>query len=67
MGINEILLAILGIVATIGGLSVFYNMPNDFLKEFEKSCRAEIKKRDKEFEEREKMNKELKKWLFGGK
>ena len=61
---NEALLIVLSIVGIIIALAVLYSMPSAFLKEFEKSCHETIKKRDKEFEEREKLNKELRKWLF---
>ena len=55
----------MGIVGIIIGLSVLYSMPSAFLKEFEKSCHETIKKRDKELEEKEKLNRELRKWFFG--
>lgn len=42
-------------------------MSEAFLKEFEKECHKAIKERDKELEEKEKTNKVLKQWLFGGK
>ena len=62
---NEVILVILSIVGIIIGLSVLYSMPSAFLKEFEKSCHETIKKRDKELEEKEKLNRELRKWFFG--
>ena len=61
---NEIILGILGIIAFIISLALLYSMPSAFLKEFEKSCLESIKKRDKELEEKEKINKELRKWLL---
>ena len=62
------ILIILGLVGLIiFSLNLLCSMPSDFMKEFEKSCREEIKKRDKEYEEREKRDKALAKWLFGGK
>lgn len=61
---NDTILIILGIIGVIIALGVLYSMPSAFLKEFEKSCHEAIQKRDKEIEEREKLNKELKKWLF---
>lgn len=61
---KEILLVILCIVGIIIALSVLYSIPSAFLKEFEKSCHESIKKRDKELEEKEKLNRELRKWLF---
>lgn len=39
-------------------------MPSAFLKEFEKNCHKSIEKGNKEFEEKEKLNKELRKWVF---
>ena len=61
---NEIILIILGIIAFIISFALLYSMPSAFLKEFEKSCHEFIKKRDKELEEKEKINKELRKWLL---
>ena len=61
---NEIILIILGIIAFIISLALLYSMPSAFLNEFEKSSLESIKKRDKELEEKEKLNKELRKWLF---
>ena len=61
---NEVILILLCIIGVIIALSVLYNIPSAFLKEFEKSCHESIKKRDKEFEEKEKLNKELRKLLF---
>ena len=62
---NEVILIILSIVGIIIVLSVLYSMPSAFLKEFEKSCHETIKKRDTELEEKEKLNRELRKWFFG--
>ena len=62
---NSVMLSLLGIIGLLITLSVLYSIWSAFLKEFEKSCHESIKKRDKEFEE--KLNKELRKWLFGGK
>lgn len=62
---NEVILVVLCIIGTIIALSVLYSMPSAFLKEFEKSCHETIKKRDKELEEKEKLNRELRKWFFG--
>lgn len=59
--------AILIILSTIGvfiGLAVLYSMPAAFLKEFEKQCYEQVKKRDVELEQKEKLNSELRKWLF---
>ena len=53
---KEILLVILCIVGIIIALSVLYSMPSAFLKEFEKSCHESIKKKDKELERKEKLN-----------
>lgn len=61
---NEVILVMLCIIGAIIALSVLYNMPSAFLKEFERSCHETIEKRDKELEEKEKLNRELKKWLF---
>ena len=60
---NDVVLVILGIIGVIIALSVLYSMPSAFLREFEKSCHESIKKRDKEL--KEKLNRELRKWLFG--
>ena len=61
---KEILLMVLCVVGIIIALYVLYSMPSAFLKEFEKACHETIKKRDKELEEKEKLNRELRKWLF---
>ena len=61
---NEIILIILGIIAFIISLAMLYSIPSAFLKDFEKNCHEFIKKRDKELEEKEKINKELRKWLL---
>lgn len=61
---NEVILALLYIILVIISLAVLYSMPGAFLKEFKKSCHKSIEKRDKEFEEKEKLNRELRKWLF---
>ena len=64
MNTIETILIVLCIIGVIISLSVLYSIPNAFLKEFEKACHETIKKRDKELEEKEKLNKELRKWLF---
>ena len=61
---NDIVLIILGIISMIIASGVLYSVPSAFLKEFEKGCHEAIQKRDKEIEEREKLNKELRKLLF---
>ena len=61
---NDILLVLFSILALIVVLYIWYSFPSAFLKEFEKSCYKAIKKRDKELEEKEKLNRELRKWLF---
>lgn len=61
---NEIFLIILGIIGSIISLCILYSMPRAFLKQFEKSCHDQILKRDKELEEKEKFNRELRKLLF---
>ena len=61
---NDIILIVLFIIGVIISLYILYSMPGIFLNEFKKSCNESIKKRDKEFEEKEKLNRELKKWLL---
>ena len=61
---NEVILVVLCIIGVIIALSILYSMTSAFLKEFEKSCYETIKKRDKEIEEKEKLNREFRKWLF---
>lgn len=61
---NEVILVVLSIIGMIIALYVLYSMPSAFLKEFEKSCHKEIKKRNKELEEKENLFRELRKWLF---
>lgn len=65
---KEILLGILiGVLILIGFIIVIYVLavyPSTFLNEFEKSCHKAINKKDEEFEETEKFNKELKDLLF---
>ena len=61
---NEMVLIILSIIGLIIVLYVLYDLPNAFLNEFENSCHNTIKKRNKELEEKEKLNRELRKWLF---
>ena len=61
---NDLYIILLCIVLIIIALSVLYSMPSAFLKEFEKSCHEAIKKQDEKFEEKEKLNKALKQWLF---
>lgn len=65
---NELISYVLCIVLCIIGLVIVlyaaYRMPGDFLNEFKRSCYEAIDRRDREFEEKEKLNKELKKWLF---
>lgn len=51
------------IFGLIIALLALYNMPRDFLTEFEKNCLETIEKRDKELEEEE-LNRTLRKWLF---
>ena len=60
----DIVLFVLCIIGIIIALSVLYSMPYYFLKQFEKSCRDSIKKRDKDLERKEDTNKALRKWLF---
>ena len=58
---------LLGVLILIGFIIVMYVLavyPTTFLNEFEKSCRETINKKDKELEETEKFNKELKNLLF---
>jgi len=61
---NEILLIILGTIGVIISLAVLYSMPTAFLKEFEKQCHDRIKERDKEIEDKKRLYKELRRWLF---
>ena len=42
----ELILIILGIICIFVGLGALHNMPNEFIKEFEKSCYEYIEKRD---------------------
>lgn len=43
----ELILIISGIICIIVGLGALYNIPNEFIKEFEKSCYEYIEKRDR--------------------
>lgn len=61
---NEVILTILGIAGIFISLYVLYNMPASFLNEFEKKCHDKIKERDEQIIEKEKTNKELRKWFF---
>ena len=61
---NEIILTILCVVIGVCALVVLFRMPSEFLNEFESSCAESIQRRNKEFEEKEKMNRELKNWIF---
>lgn len=61
---NDIALIIISIIGLIISYSILCSMPRDFLKAFEESCKESIRKRDEELEEKLKLNKELKKWLF---
>lgn len=61
------MLELLGIVGTIVALLVLYSMPGAFLNEFEKSCHESIKKRGEEWEEKERLGKELRKFIFNQK
>lgn len=61
---NEIILIVLSIIGILIALYILYSMPRAFLKEFEKSCRETIKKRDEELEEKEKLNRELREHIL---
>ncbi len=61
---NQILLIILCTIGMIISLVVLYSMPTAILKEFEKQCHDRIKERDKEIEGKERLYKELRRWLF---
>lgn len=61
---SNILLIILSIIVLIAALYILVSIPTSFLNEFEKECHKSIENKDKEIEEREKFNRELKKWLF---
>jgi hypothetical protein len=67
ISMQEAIILFLSIVLIIISLKFLYSMPSDFLKEFEKSCKEEIKRRDEEFERKEKTNENLRKWLFDNK
>ena len=58
-----IILVIVGVVFCFIGLKVLSDMPGDFLRSFEESCKESIKKRDEEFEKREKFYKDRSDWL----
>ena len=62
--LNDVILIVTSIIGVIITLYVLYSMPTAFLKEFEKSCHESIEKRNKELEEKEKLNRDLRKWLF---
>lgn len=64
---NEAILVVLCIIVVVITLGVLYSMPSAFLKEFEKSFHEAINKRDEEFEKRQILNRELRKWFFGSK
>lgn len=64
MSNGDIALIIFSIIGLIISYSVLCSMTGDFLKAFEKSCKESIRKRDEELDEKEKMNKELRRWLF---
>lgn len=59
----EILGIFVIIIAIIIGIYLLTDMKKEFLKEFEKSCIESIEKRDKEFEDNKKLNKEFGSWL----
>lgn len=61
---NEIMLIIIGILGCIISFGISHRIPGVFLKEFKNGCYKSLKKKDNEFEEREKLNKELRKWFF---
>lgn len=64
MSNGDIALFIFSIIGLIISYCVLCSMPGDFLKAFEESCKESIRKRDEELDEKEKMNKELRRWLF---
>ena len=64
MDIKLIILVIVGIIACIYGFYLLYNMPSEIMKNMEREVKECIEKRDKEYEERQELNKVLKKWLF---
>ena len=64
MSNGDIALIIFSIIVLIISYSVLCSMPGDFLKAFEKRCKESIRKRDEELDDKEKMNKELRRWLF---
>ena len=64
MSNGDIALIIFSIIGLIISYSVLCSMPGDFLKSFEESCKESIHKRDEELDKKEKMNKELRRWLF---
>ena len=64
MNIKLIVLVIVGIIVCIYGLYLLYNMPSEIMKNTEREVSEYIKKQDKEYEERQELNKALRKWLF---
>lgn len=64
MSNGDIALIIFSIIGLIISYSILCSMPRDFLKVFEESCKESIHKRDEELDKKEKMNKELRRWLF---
>lgn len=64
MSNGDIALIIFSIIGLIISYSVLCSMPGDLLKVFEESCKESIHKRDEELDKKEKMNKELRRWLF---
>lgn len=64
MNTRDVILVVALIVAVVISYGVLLSIPEIFLKTFEESCKETISKRDKDLEEKEIANRELRKWLF---
>ena len=58
------ILAIISVPLCLYALYLLYSMPYKMMENLEKEVEECVKKRDKEFEERQEFIKEMKKWMF---
>lgn len=61
---NEVTISLLCVIVVIISLCALGCILGGFLSEFKKSCHKSIEKRNKEIDDKEKLNRELRKWLF---
>ena len=64
MDIKLIISVILGVFLSIYGLYLLYNMPFKIMKNMEAEVKECIDRKNREYEERQKSIKDLRKWLF---